>query len=94
MNLYNALLVIEKEGWALRQSESYADSADTLVKAIGAAIEGISETDLEHALAYAFQDTRPDMKLRAMAFLGVLLGMLTNTAAEIRVATPEVWPKL
>ncbi len=92
MNIYTALIVAEKAGWAHRQSESYSESADTIVSMIGAALEGLTEDQLTAALRYAFDDDRPDMKLRAMAFLGTLLGQLTNQAAELRLATPEVWP--
>lgn len=94
MNIHTALIVLEKAGWARKQSETYADSADTLVQAIEAGIEGISERVVAAALDFAFQDSRDDMKLRAMAFLGVLVGNLKNQAAAIRLATPEVWPTL
>ncbi len=94
MNIHTALIVLEKAGWASKQSESYADSADTLVNAIEASIEGISERVVIAALDYAFQDSREDMRLRAMAFLGVLVGNLKNQAEAIRLATPEVWPTL
>lgn len=88
------MIVLEKAGWAHKQSETYADSARTLVEAIDVAIESMPESSLTEALDYAFSDSRPDMKLRAVAFLGVFLGMLKAQAEDIRLATPEHWPTL
>ncbi len=90
VNLYTAMIAAEKAGWALKGSESYADSAETLVQLFESAIEGLSEHTLNEALEYAFQDSRDDMKLRAMAFIGVLVGNLRKQAEAIRLATPPV----